>query len=161
MDVFDGPHPRGEQNPTADDTRKMGHVGRTIGARYAAFGTVGYRILFSVNGGLLMPIAHDGAVFAARQVAVVALTDDAVVPHEQTSHLEALARTPFRRNLDDFFEVFVPGRSGHCFHGFETVALGPAQQMTHLGNFARLSNQNLFSQTGNAGIATLDARATR
>ncbi len=87
----------------------MRDIGGATKGRHAPFGAIGDAVLFCVHGGLLVSLPNNGDVLTSRQKPIVALAHNAIILHQKTANLEAFAGAAGGGDLDNLFEVFVPG----------------------------------------------------
>lgn len=135
VDVLDRADTRCQHHPCADNTRIVRYVGRAVFATDSAACTVGDGVLFGVHGCLFVAIPHNRLMVASWEESVIALADNAVVAHQETSDLETFAGAAGGRCLYDCLEVVVPGGAGgHLFTGHAQwvyVAHDPVRAMLH------------------------------
>lgn len=108
MDVLDFMNARREKNATADDTRIVRNIGRAPQRRYPSLRAIRYRILFGVNGRLLMSISHNRRMFTSRKEPIVSLAYNPIRVNKDASHVEAFTGASLRGHLHNFLKIFVP-----------------------------------------------------
>jgi len=108
MDVLDFMNARREKNATADDTRIVRNIGRAPQRRYPSLRAIRYRILFGVNGRLLMSISHNRRMFTSRKEPIISLAYNPIRVNKDASHVETFTGASFRGHLHNFLKIFVP-----------------------------------------------------
>ena len=114
INIFDSGDSRGKEKAKTNNTWIMGDIGYALIAARPAFCGICQTVLFGVNGSLFMSIADNRYMITSWQKSIISLTDNAMIPYQEASYMETFAGTTTAGDLDDFFEVFVPG--GSLFH---------------------------------------------
>ena len=104
------------QRPEAVDAGVVRDVNGGVLQAGAAARAVADRINFAVDDGLFVIVSHAADVRGARNVAVVAHGNDAIILDDDGTHAQTRARAAHGRQKRDGHEVVVPrhGTRIHC-----------------------------------------------